>query len=260
VVDGVPAFAPELADQDAGFDPVDFARLVEVEPGSFWFRARNDLIVELRAKHLPDVLTLLEIGCGTGYVLQALHGSGLEVTGTELHPAGLAHARERLGSADLLQADGRRLPFDAHFDAVAAFDVLEHIEEDVTVLRELRRSVRPGGGLMITVPQHPRLWSVADAEARHVRRYSRAELRRKVVATGFAPMLITSFVSLLLPAMALSRMRLRRVPASSGWSELGLPGVLDRALERVLALERALIMRGVSLPVGGSLVLVARAV
>lgn len=261
IVDGVPRFAPELADRDIGFDPADFDRLAEVESRSFWFRARNQLIVALLARHLPGARSVLEVGCGTGYVLRALHeDAGLAVTGTELHPAGLSRARQRHGGAELLQADARQLPFDAHFDAVAAFDVLEHIEEDAAVLRELRRATRPGGGLLLTVPQHSWLWSPADEESRHVRRYTRAELRRKVVAARFLPTLITSFVSILLPVMALSRLRLRRVRASDGWGELELPAALDRTLERALAVERRLIMRGISLPAGGSLALVARAV
>src|SRR4051812_36159680 len=91
--DGIPCFAPELADSAEGFEPAAFARLADVEPRSFWFRARNPLIVELVRRCFPTAASALEVGCGTGYVLQALHERcGLRVTGTELHPEGLVHA------------------------------------------------------------------------------------------------------------------------------------------------------------------------
>jgi len=259
--DGIACFAPELADSAEGFDPGAFARLAEVEPRSFWFRSRNALIVELVPRWFPTARSALEIGCGTGYVLQALHERcGLRVTGTELHPEGLRYARERLPDAELLQVDARHIPFREEFDLVGAFDVLEHIPEDEAVLREVRRATRPGGGLLLTVPQHPGLWSQADDYAHHSRRYRRRELVEKVTRAGFRPLAVTSFVSVLLPAMALSRVRARRAASYDPWAEFDLPRRLDRALERLLAVERRVILRGASLPVGGSLALAARAV
>ena len=76
--------------------------------------------------------------------------------------------------------DARRIPFEREFDVVGAFDVLEHIVEDEDVLGQMFKATRPGGGLLVTVPQHPFLWSASDEHAMHQRRYSRAELRRKV--------------------------------------------------------------------------------
>ena len=93
---------------------------------------------------------------------------------------------------------------------VGAFDVIEHISEDEEALAQLRRAVRPGGGVLVTVPQHPRLWSPADDYGEHKRRYRRRELVEKVSAAGLEIERITSFVSLLLPAMIASRFLDRR--------------------------------------------------
>src|SRR4029077_3111817 len=106
---------------------------------------------------------------------------------------GLQTARTRLARVPLYQADARRLPFDREFDAVGAFDVLEHIRQDDAALAQLYQAVRPGGGLLVTVPQHPRLWSTADEYARHERRYTRSGLMQKVADAGFVPVHITSF-------------------------------------------------------------------
>ena len=106
--------------------------------------------------------------------------------------------------------DARRIPFECEFDVVGAFDVLEHLVEDESALAQMFNAARPGGGLLVTVPQQRYLWSASDEYAMHQRRYSRAELRAKVESAGFQIERITSFNSLLLPLMILSRMQQKR--------------------------------------------------
>jgi SAM-dependent methyltransferase len=187
-------------------------------------------------------------------VLAALSQAGLNrVVGSEAHAEGLAFAARRAPGAELMQMDARRIPFREAFDVVAAFDVIEHVEEDEQVLREMFAACRSGGGIMLTVPQHPWLWSERDEFARHVRRYSRAELLRKVAAAGFKRAWSTSFVSLLLPLMAASRRRKRFSPSG----ELEVGRAANRLFGAVMAFERKLIAAGVSLPAGGSLLVAA---
>ena len=78
----------------------------------------------------------------------------------------------RVPSATFYQMDARHIPFRDHFDAIGAFDVLEHIEDDVAVIEEVGRALRPDGMFVMTVPQHPALWSPQDDHAYHVRRYT----------------------------------------------------------------------------------------
>jgi SAM-dependent methyltransferase len=158
----------------------------------------------------------------------------------------------------LLELDARKLPFEAEFDVVGAFDVLEHIEEDERALLEMHAALQPGGGLVVTVPQHPALWSAVDEYSRHVRRYRRSELLTKLRDSGFEVVRWTSFVSLLLPVLALSRLRFRGKKAFDPLSEYRAPPFVDSAFGWVLTAERALIRCDVSLPVGGSLLAVAR--
>lgn len=258
----IACLAPAVAVGDPGFDTTAFARLAEHEARSFWFRARNRLILHVIETRFPSVRTMLEVGCGTGFVLQALSRALPDATlvGSELHLDGLGYARSRLGRrVELQQMDARTMPYDREFDLIGAFDVLEHVEEDEQVLREMYRSCKPGGGILVTVPQHALLWSDADVAAHHKRRYARGDLLAKLRAAGFEPVRTTSFVSLLLPLMMASRLKewLRR-GAYDPDRELSLPGPLDALLERVMDLERSLIRLGLDLPFGGSLLVAAR--
>lgn len=259
-IDGFPAWAPELARTSIGYDPSHFAHLFGHESGNFWFRARNRLILWALQRHFPGAQTLLEVGCGTGFVLAGIHAArpAMRLTGAEAFAAGLAFAHSRVPEAELVQMDARRLPYVEAFDVVAAFDVLEHIVEDESVLRSMHRALRPGGGLFLSVPQHRWLWSAVDDAAGHVRRYRARELEQKVRAAGFEILRSTSFVSLLLPAMALSRRRASPVRGTDLYTELQIDGVTNWLLERVMDLERGLILAGVNLPVGGSRLIVAR--
>jgi SAM-dependent methyltransferase len=261
VIDGFRSFAEEPQSDDEAFDRHSFELLAELEPESFWFRSRNRLIVHALERYFPAATSFHELGCGSGFVLQGIREARphLELSGSELFRSGLEVAGRRLSGTPLFQIDGRALPFSAEFDVVGAFDVLEHIEEDERVLGELHRSVKPGGGVLITVPQHPRLWSAADDYGRHVRRYTRSELVGKLRRAGFRPVRVTSFVSLLLPLLALSRLTKR--PSDTPYdpkSEYRATARVDPLLERVLTLERAAIRRGVDFPAGGSLLAVAQ--
>jgi SAM-dependent methyltransferase len=259
--DGFPAFAPELAAGNEGYDDSYFAQLYALEANNYWFRARNALLVWAMRKYFEAARMYLEIGCGTGFVLAGISRAlpQLTVHASEVSSSGLPFAAQRVPRASLMQMDARAIPFAAHFDTIGLFDVLEHIEEDAAVLQEAHRALRGGGGLIITVPQHRFLWSIYDEHAHHVRRYSASELRAKVLQAGFRVVMMTSFVSLLLPLMLLSR-RLQKKSAADYdvLADLRVGRIANFLLASVLAVERVLIRLGIRFPAGGSLLLVAR--
>jgi SAM-dependent methyltransferase len=243
----------------AGFPEQSFDHLPEQEERSFWFRGRSRLIAWALADYFPAAQSFFELGCGTGVVLRALHERlpGLALAGGEPFAAGLDVARARLPDVPLYQLDGRRLPFEEEFDAAGAFDVLEHVDDDESVLRQLHQAVKPGGGLLVSVPQHPWLWSPVDDYSRHRRRYTARDLVRRVEASGFRVLRRTSFVSLLLPVVALSRRRARARGGCDPVGEFKLPRTVDCAFGATMTLERQLIRRGLSLPAGTSLLVLA---
>lgn len=257
---GFPVLTPGIV-EGAGFKPEVYAELVTLEANNFWFRARNKLIIWVLRRYFPHMDRYLEIGCGTGYVLAGLAQvyPKARISGSELFSVGLSYAQSRVPGAELFQMDACRIPYQEEFDVIGAFDVLEHIVEDELVLTEMFRALRPGGGIAITVPQHPKLWSRRDEYACHVRRYGIGELQNKVQRSGFRVEFETSFVSLLLPAMIMAR-RVRRNATVEGeaMAELRLPLIINRAFEMVMNVERLLIRWGMRFPIGGSLLLVAR--
>src|SRR5438874_10484997 len=125
----------------------------------------------------------------------------------DLFEEGLELARKRT-SCRLIQGDVHTVNFPSQFDLIGLFDVLEHLEEDVQVLRDLHRLLLPGRFLLLTVPAHMSLWSYFDVAACHCRRYALDELRQKLIHTGYAVEYISEFMTLLFPLLWVTR-RLR---------------------------------------------------
>lgn len=245
-----------------GFKTHYFKELAELEAGNFWFRARNKLILWALHKYSSGLKSFLEIGCGTGFVISAISKQFPEarLSGSEYLEEGLVHARHRVPGAEFTQMDARHISFESELEAIGAFDVLEHIEEDEVVLQQIYKALKPGGIVFITVPQHRWLWSAVDEYACHVRRYDANELHQKVCRAGFEIIQSTSFISVLLPAMYLSRL-LQWNKTDMNMDDvagLHINPILNKIFEWFLGFELILIRVGVSLPVGGSRLLVAR--
>jgi SAM-dependent methyltransferase len=260
----VVGFAPDLADTLTGMDPASFAALWEVEAVHFWFRTRARLFAGLIRRYFPHARSFLEIGCGNGAVIGKLAKERVweRLAGSELHPSALGYARQRLGpDVELVQMDARAIPARNAFDLVGAFDVLEHIAEDKDVLREMFAVTAPGGGVIVAVPQHPFLWSVADDIAFHVRRYRQGEMETKLADAGFEVLRSTSFTSLLFPMMAASRFlssSRQRDKDEMMKAEFHLSPLLNRVLGAITDVEVTLTLAGLSWPAGGSRVVLAR--
>ena len=255
------SFAPEFEEENPYFPHASFEHLVPFEEKHFWFRSRNKFIVWALRKWLFPEGKFLEIGCGTAFVLSALERAmpGLELYGSEIDSNGLEQASRRVKRAELFQMDARRIPYRQEFDLVGMFDVLEHIPEDEIVLSQVHSALKTGGGLILTVPQHGFLWSYVDEISHHMRRYEKADLVAKVRNAGFEVLGSASFVSLLMPALLLSRTGKKEVDGSfDPDKELKIHPLTNAILGMVLGLERLMIRMGIRFPFGGSLILAAR--
>jgi SAM-dependent methyltransferase len=258
-IDGFLAFSPDIAKQSDGFKPGAHDDLFAREAACFWFRNRNSLLKSMLNRYFPSSQSLLEIGCGTGFVLAGLAEARpyMRMIGAEIYTSGLRLAQKRAPHSDFIQMDALRTPFVEEFDVIGAFDVLEHIQDDQEALEQIFKAVKPGGGLIISVPQHRWLWSAADEIACHKRRYTRSELNSKVKSAGFRIIMISSFVTLLLPVMILSRFKWRSSGCSNACNEFDMPRWMDSAFQQLCDIERVILQHGMRLPVGGSLLCVA---
>jgi len=260
IINGFECYAPTLAHESEGFRSNYFADLARLEADNFWFRSRNKLILWALAQYAPGFGSLLEVGCGTGFALAGIHERfpDADLSGSEIFIEALRFARQRIPNVCLAQMDARRLPFHQEFDVLAAFDVLEHIKQDDTVLSQMYRAIKPGGRLLVTVPQHAWLWSTTDEYACHERRYAAKEIHAKIEAAGFEIVRSTSFVTALLPAMLISRLLQRGdLKDFDPLAEYRINPLANKALEAVLSAERAGIKRGFNYPVGGTRLIVA---
>ncbi len=260
--DGFPVFAPDISDEGGKHFPQDaHEKLFQLEAHSFWFVSRNKLLLHMLNHYFSGAKSMLEIGCGTGFVLSFMAENRPEIKffGAEAYLSGLKYAKRRLPAAEFAQMDACRMPFVDEFDVIGAFDVLEHIDNDGLALAQIYRSIKPDGGLILTVPQHNWLWSNIDVVSEHKRRYCKKVLKEKLEKAGFKLINVTSFITLLLPFMLASRMISNFSKNSPTQSRAGLclPDTINSFFTRVCEIELALIRRKFSLPVGGSLLCVA---
>ena len=261
LVEGFPSFSPEhLELNPTAFSLAEIELMERHQGSSFYWTARNRTIGWLARRYFSAARVVLDIGCGSGYVTRALAENlpDARIYATEASLAGLRSAARLLENrAFLVHIDAHDLPFEGKFDLITSFDVLEHIEDDRSVLASTYRALRPGGGVLHFVPQHPSLFSPADAASRHFRRYRPSELQEKLRRAGFRVIFSTSFIFWLFPIFAASRIKARLSGRYSVEAEHGQPRWLSTMLNGVQAVELALLKRGISYPVGVSRAVVA---
>lgn len=246
--------------QKNGFPIEGFERLFSLESRNFWFIARNELLVWAARRYSADFESFLEVGCGTGFVLSAFVRAfpGRRFVGTELFSEGLKFAEKRLPNIELVELNVLDSAYIGEFDVVAAFDVIEHIEDDSGALKALYAALKPGGYCFVTVPQHRWLWSATDEAAHHHRRYTAAELHKKVRDSSFDVVRSSSFVSFLVPLMWVSRFLASSGKDRGALDELNLHPLLNRIFLAMLRLENRLIQWGFNFPIGGSRLMILR--
>ena len=255
----------------SSFDPAYFPRLFAIEDQHFWFRARNQVIaaaIEPIAASLSPGYRILEAGCGTGNVLRTLEASspGGNVIGLDPFHEALQIARRRT-SVPLIQGDVCVPPFSEPFQIIGLFDVLEHLEEDVEVLGEIRNLLAPDGALLVTVPAHRSLWSYFDEASRHVRRYEEGELGDKLEQAGYRVEYLTQYMATIFPLVWAGRKLAALLKRSSpkddrttelASDELRIVPLVNPLLAFVLGQEARFVARRWRLPFGTSLLAVAR--
>lgn len=178
--------------------------IARAEPDHFWFQCRRDKICQTFLKHVDKNARILEIGGGTGFVAEKLIKLGFSVELADIHSNGLHYAQKK-GIHKLYQFDLFSPPFEAEFDVICLFDVLEHLREEQLALTALKKMLKTGGQIILTVPAHQWLWSSDDVIAGHHRRYSKQSLRALFLQCGFKQIEVGYFFIMILPLLLLRR-------------------------------------------------------
>ena len=237
-----------------------YSLAAEVEDEHWWFRGRRAILRSVLDRYIPSASrsrTILEVGCGNGGNLPLLSAYG-HVLAVEKDDAARARASSR-GVAHVERGwlpDG--LPYaEDRFDLIAAFDVLEHVDEDGEAVRALRSRLTLNGLLIVTVPAFGWLWSRHDEFSHHKRRYTRAGLSALLTACGFGITYSSYFNTFLFPA-AVAHMKLGPLLRVTPAQAMRIPPPpVNRALTAIFSFESAFIPRW-SFPYGVSVLLCAR--
>ena len=230
-----------------------FDRMAETDQDHWWFEARRDILDTFIARRadLPPDAAILEVGAGTGHNFPMLERHG-RVDAVELDSPARALATQRLGREVLDAALPELTGIDGEaYDMVALLDVLEHVEDDRAALEGLRRVVKPGGKLLLTVPAYQWMWSHHDEAHHHFRRYNRARLDALASAHGWRRRHSSYFNSHLFPPIAAARL-LGKVTKSESADDAVPPAPVNSLLRMVFGAEQAWVGR-VPMPFGVSI-------
>ena len=238
----------------------EYQQMYELEDTHWYFIGKRLIIKSILERYLlpRKNCRILDIGCGTGKILEMLRPFG-DVSGADTSIAALEFCRKR--GVDNLYHLTREvcLPFiDSSFDFVTAFDVLEHVDDDRRMIREIRRVCNPSGKLLITVPAFMFLWSPHDDAVQHRRRYTKKQLQELLKLEGLR-VLQASYTNFFLFPIAVAvrwfRTAFHGKRASSEFF-IQIPDIVNRLFLSVLRLEAAMIPK-ISFPFGVSIVCLA---
>ena len=178
--------------------------MYEVEKSYWWFAGKRDIIRAVLAGLGGADRRILDIGCGCGLNTVNLNRFGLTFP-LDISEKALCFCRER-GLKRLVRSGVKPLPFkDNSFELIVASDLIEHLDDDSSALKEFYRVLKKKGIILLTVPAHPFLYSYHDRALGHKRRYKRSELEKKVKESGFFIERLTCFNMFLLPLAFLVR-------------------------------------------------------
>jgi len=230
---------------------------MKLEERHWWFVARRRILLSVLKRNLDlkEGLQILDVGCGGGATMGSLRRYG-NVRGIDTSEEAVEYNRERGREVSLGAVES--IPFaDNSFDLVLALDVIEHVPNDLQALRELFRTLRPGGSLLVTVPALQMLWSAHDVINGHYRRYTLGHLRDQVETAGFEVVTATYFNTLLFPLIFALRWLWRFRPKNTASDLTELPQPLNALLTGLFSLEKLLVGH-IRLPFGVSALCYAR--
>jgi SAM-dependent methyltransferase len=240
--------------------PDEYLKMAEVEDAMWYYRALHRHVGRNLARFLPEAAPcqVLDAGCGTGGLLRRLRESHptWQLTGLDVSPIACALARSRSG-ADVVEGSVMELPFpDAAFDAVVSCDVLCQVPDAGRAMREIRRCLKPGGVVVLTMPAYPWMYAYHDRQVGNLRRYTRGKVIALLREGPLDHLRSTYWNTLPFPLAVLRR---KVFPPRKPTSDMRLyPAVVEAGFNGLMALEHGWQAAGLRLPFGSSVLTVGQ--
>jgi SAM-dependent methyltransferase len=227
----------EIAHHEDDYDPQGFPALARIQKSHFWFQGRHRFLLHayrqiiVRSEVQGRALGAIDLGGGCGgwlrYLAERLGDRLGEIALADSSPEALRFSRGEIPPrATVYQIDLQRLLWSERWDFAFLLDVLEHVDDDAHVLRQIRNALRPGGYLFITTPALERFRTPIDDMSHHVRRYSRRDFDRLAGAAGLDLVRTRYFMFFLSPLLWIAR---RRLPPAAGLSKTEIRRLLDES-------------------------------
>jgi SAM-dependent methyltransferase len=234
-----------------------YRQYYEIEDRHWWFVGRKTIVLGLLDDYLAwgSERVALDAGCGTGGLLQDLQRYG-KVVAVDFSEEAVRFCKLR--GYEIIQCSVLKTPFQAEsFDCIVGFDLLEHLDEDLSALQELYRICKCGGYLCVTVPAYQFLWSHHDELNHHKRRYTKSQLTIGLQSARFQVVRCSYFNTFLFPFILLGRLFGQGAGEEPG-PEWSVPSrVINTSLSRAFSAELRL-LRSVALPFGASIFAIAK--
>lgn len=237
----------------------EYAKLDAIENRHWWFYGlRSNLVTALRRAQPAMRGGLLDAGCGTGATMRHFRAAfpNVHCVGMDMDE-GACDVALRKSGWPVCAASVNQLPFhDASFDVVISVDVLCHSGVDVdAALADFRRSLKPGGVVLLSLPAYQWMMSFHDRAVSTVRRFDRTQMLAWMQRAGYVDIRITYWNTLLFPVMVLHR-KLGNQEASSDVRPVAAP--VDAIFRTIMWIENRLLRWGIILPFGGSVLVTAK--
>jgi SAM-dependent methyltransferase len=238
-------------------DPEYALRYRELYEKHWWWRAREDLILETieRLRPAGESGVILDVGCGDGLFFDKLERFG-RVEGIEMDPIGVTPGGPWAGRI-------RIQPFDSSFepgqryDLVLLLDVLEHFPDPANRLRRAIELLVPGGAVVVTVPAFPALWTSHDELNRHFIRFTARSLSSVASEAGARVESCAYFFHWMFPLKLAAHLKESMRPVTPQPPRIP-PRWMNNALYRLSRWEHRALGRW-RVPFGSSLIAVLRA-
>lgn len=239
----------------------EYARMAEYEQNYWWHLGRLEIIqsyVKRAVRGRKAKPRILNVGCGTGGTIDMLEKFGT-VENVDISDDAIAFMN-KMGYKNITKVDDIELPYkDKSYDVVGAFDVLEHIEDQVGALKEWCRVLKDDGAIVITVPAYQWLWSDHDVSLHHKRRYTVGLLMQAAAEAGLKPEKKSYAIAFSLPLVVGFRFANKALgrTANAETSYVSVPAGVNKLFTNFLKVEAKLHGK-VSLPAGTSVVTILR--